>query len=101
MSHGRAAGKNHNSFYVRSDGQARLTARICRPSEFYGFGKPQSISNGAIIEPLAKGKSARVFLRDETLPTPIYTPGTSRAMALQGYAPEPYGRSFFLMTKTG
>jgi nucleoside-diphosphate-sugar epimerase len=60
----------------------RLTAMICRAPEFYGPGKTQSITNSAIIEPLAKGKPARVFLRDDTLRTLIYTPDASRAMAL-------------------
>lgn len=76
--------------------QHRLTAMICRAPEFYGPGKTQSITNSAIIEPLAKGKPARVFLRDDTLRTLIYTPDASRAMALLGNTPDAYGQTWHL-----
>lgn len=76
--------------------QQRLTAMICRAPEFYGPGKTQSITNSAIIEPLAKGKPARAFLRDDTLRTLIYTPDASRAMALLGNTPDAYGQTWHL-----
>lgn len=74
----------------------RLTALICRAPEFYGPGKTQSITNSTIIEPLANGKPARVFLRDDTLRTLIYTPDASRAMALLGNTPDAYDQTWHL-----
>lgn len=76
--------------------QTRLTAMICRAPEFYGPGKTQSITNSAVIDPLARGKAARVFLRDDTLRSLIYTPDASRAMALLGNTPDAYGQSWHL-----
>ncbi|HVV92326.1 MAG TPA: NAD-dependent epimerase/dehydratase family protein [Hyphomicrobiales bacterium] len=76
--------------------QKRLTAMICRAPEFYGPGKTQSITNSAIVEPLLQGKTARVFLRDDTLRTLIYTPDASRAMALLGNTFDAYGQSWHL-----
>lgn len=76
--------------------QKRLTAMICRAPEFYGPGKTQSITNSAIIEPLAQGKPARVFLRDDTLRSLIYTPDASRAMALLGNTSDAYGQTWHL-----
>lgn len=76
--------------------QTRLTAMICRAPEFYGPGKTQSITNSSIIEPLARGKAARVFLRDDTLRSLIYTPDASRAMALLGNTPDAYGQTWHL-----
>jgi len=74
----------------------RLTAMICRAPEFYGPGKTQSITNSSIIEPLAQGKAARVFLRDDTLRSLIYTPDASRAMALLGNTSDAYGQTWHL-----
>lgn len=76
--------------------QKRVTAMICRAPEFYGPGKTQSITNSSIIEPLARGKAARVFLRDDTLRSLIYTPDASRAMARLGNTPEAYGQTWHL-----
>lgn len=76
--------------------QKRLTAMICRAPEFYGPGKTQSITNSAILEPLRNGKSARVFLRDDTLRSLIFTPDASRAMALLGNTPDAYGQTWHL-----
>jgi len=77
-------------------GQGRLTAMICRAPEFYGPGKTQSITNSAIIEPLARGGTARVLLRDDTLRSLIYTPDASRAMALLGNTPDACGQTWHL-----
>ncbi|ODT74175.1 MAG: NAD-dependent epimerase [Pelagibacterium sp. SCN 64-44] len=74
----------------------RLAATICRAPEFYGPGKTQSITNTAIIAPLAQGKAARVFLRDDTVRSLIYTPDASRAMALLGNTPDAYGQTWHL-----
>lgn len=74
----------------------RLTALICRAPEFYGPGKTQSITNSSIIEPLARGKAARVFLRDDRLRSLIYTPDASRAMALLGNTGDAYGQTWHL-----
>ncbi len=76
--------------------QERVAAMICRAPEFYGPGKTQSITNSAIIEPLARGRAASVFLRDDTLRSLIYTPDASRAMALLGNAPDAYGQTWHL-----
>jgi len=76
--------------------QKRLTAMICRAPEFCGPGKTQSITNSSIVEPLAQGKAARVFLRDDTLRSLIYTPDASRAMAMLGNMPDAYGQTWHL-----
>lgn len=76
--------------------QSRVTAVICRAPEFYGPGKTQSITNSAILEPLRDGKRARVFLRDDTLRSLIFTPDASRAMALLGNTPDAYGQTWHL-----
>lgn len=76
--------------------QERLSAVICRAPEFYGPGKTQSITNSAILEPLRNGRSARVFLRDDTLRSLIFTPDASRAMALIGNTPDAYGQTWHL-----
>lgn len=81
---------------LRAIDKQLLTAMICRAPEFYGPGRTQSITNSAIIEPLAKGKTARVFLRDDTLRTLIYTPDASRAMALLGNTTDAYGQTWHL-----
>lgn len=74
----------------------RISAMICRAPEFYGPGKTQSITNSAILEPLRDGKRARVFLRDDTLRSLIFTPDASRAMALLGNTPDAYGQTWHL-----
>lgn len=76
--------------------QGRVTAMICRAPEFYGPGKTQSITNSAILEPLRNGKAARVFLRDDTLRSLIFTPDASRAMALLGNTLDAYGQTWHL-----
>lgn len=74
----------------------RIEALICRAPEFYGPGVTQSITNTTIIDNLKSGKKARVFLRDDTLRTLIYTPDASRAMALLGNTPSAYGQTWHL-----
>ena len=74
----------------------RLEAVICRAPEFYGPGKTQSITNMLVIEPLKAGKKPKVFLRDDTKRTLIYTPDASRAMALIGNTPDAYGQTWHL-----
>jgi len=74
----------------------RISAVICRAPEFYGPGKTQSITNSAILEPLREGKRARVFLRDDTLRSLIFTPDASKAMALLGNTPDAYGQTWHL-----
>ncbi len=76
--------------------QRRVAAMICRAPEFYGPGKTQSITNSAILEPLRDGKRARVFLRDDTLRSLIFTPDASRAMALLGNTQDAYGQTWHL-----
>ncbi|WP_193164284.1 NAD-dependent epimerase/dehydratase family protein [Microbulbifer hainanensis] len=76
--------------------EGRVQAMICRAPEFYGPGKTQSITNSTIIDNLKSGKSAKVFLRDDTLRSLIYTPDASRAMALLGNTPEAYGQTWHL-----
>ncbi len=55
--------------------QGRVQALICLAPEFYGPGKTQSITNSTIIDTLLAGKKAKVFLRENTLRSLIYTPG--------------------------
>ncbi len=74
----------------------RVQAMICRAPEFYGPGKTQSITNRMLIEPLKGGKTARMFLRDDTLRSLIYTPDASRAMAWLGNAPDAFGQTWHL-----
>ena len=77
-------------------GGGRVQAMICRAPEFYGPGKTQSITNSTIIDNLKSGKPAKVFLRDDTLRSLIYTPDASRAMALLGNTPDAYGQTWHL-----
>lgn len=81
---------------LKAMNRKRLSAMICRAPEFYGPAKTQSITNSSIIEPLTQGKAARVFLRDDTLRSLIYTPDASRAMALLGNTPDAYGQTWHL-----
>ncbi len=74
----------------------RVQALICRAPEFYGPGITQSITNATVIDPLKAGKSAKVFLRDDTLRSLIYTPDASRAMALLGNTSDAYGHTWHL-----
>ncbi|UXD88601.1 NAD-dependent epimerase/dehydratase family protein [Thalassolituus hydrocarboniclasticus] len=74
----------------------RIKALICRAPEFYGPGQTQSITNSVVLEPLLKGDKARVFLRDDTLRSLIYTPDASRAMALLGNTPDAYNQTWHL-----
>lgn len=74
----------------------KVNALICRAPEFYGPGLTQSITNSTVIEPLKAGKKARLFLRDDTLRTLIYTHDASRAMALLGNTPEAFRQTWHL-----
>ncbi|MBY8158178.1 NAD-dependent epimerase/dehydratase family protein [Vibrio fluvialis] len=76
--------------------QGRVNAVICRAPEFYGPGKTQSITNSTIIDSLLRGKTAKVFLRDDVKRSLIYTPDASRAMALLGNTPDAYGQTWHL-----
>tara|TARA_Y100000588_G_scaffold18317_1_gene18880 strand:- start:578 stop:1507 length:930 start_codon:yes stop_codon:yes gene_type:complete len=76
--------------------QGRVDAVICRAPEFYGPGQTQSITNTTVIDNLLAGQPAKVFLRDDTLRTLIYTPDASRAMALLGNTPDAYGQTWHL-----
>ena len=76
--------------------QKRVSAMICRAPEFYGPGMTQSITNTTVIEPLMAGKKAKVFLRDDTRRTLIYTPDASRSMALLGNTADAYGQTWHL-----
>ncbi|MBW7469821.1 NAD-dependent epimerase/dehydratase family protein [Marinobacter sp. M216] len=73
-----------------------IEAVICRAPEFYGPGRTQSITNSTVIDNLLAGKPAKVFLRDDTLRTLIFTPDASRAMALLGNTPDAYGQTWHL-----
>lgn len=76
--------------------QKRVQAMLCRAPEFYGPGITQSITNTTVIDNLKSGKTPKVFLRDDTLRTLIYTPDASRAMALLGNTPDAYGQTWHL-----
>ncbi|AUH33672.1 NAD-dependent epimerase/dehydratase family protein [Paracoccus tegillarcae] len=74
----------------------RVTGMICRAPEFYGPGKTQSITNSSVIDPLAAGKAARVFLSDDTLRSLIFTPDASRSMVLLGNTPDAFDQTWHL-----
>ncbi len=74
----------------------RVEAMVCRAPEFYGPGQTQSITNTTVIDCLLAGKPAKVFLRDDTLRTLIFTPDASRAMALLGNTADAYGQTWHL-----
>ncbi|EKE73935.1 NAD-dependent epimerase/dehydratase family protein [Gallaecimonas xiamenensis] len=81
---------------LKAMAKGRVQALICRAPEFYGPGKTQSITNATAINPLKAGKAAKVFLRDDTLRSLIYTPDASRAMALLGNTPDAFGQTWHL-----
>lgn len=74
----------------------RIEGLIARAPEFYGPDRTQSITHATIIEPLRQGKRAKVFLRDDTRRSLIYTPDASRAMAWLGNAPDAFGQTWHL-----
>lgn len=74
----------------------RVEGLIARAPEFYGPDRTQSITNSTVIEPLRQGKKAKVFLRDDTERSLIYTPDASRAMAWLGNTPDAYGQTWHL-----
>lgn len=76
--------------------QRRVEAVICRAPEFYGPGQTQSITNTTVVDNLLAGKPAKVFLRDDTLRSLIYTPDASRAMAWLGNTADAYGQTWHL-----
>lgn len=76
--------------------QGKVQAMICRAPEFYGPGKTQSITNTLVIDNLKAGKAAKVFLRDDTLRTFIFTPDASRAMALLGNTADAFNQTWHL-----
>ena len=73
-----------------------IVALIARAPEFYGPERTQSITQSTLIEPLKRGKKARVFLRDDTQRTLIYTPDASRALALLGNTPDAFDQTWHL-----
>ena len=73
-----------------------IVALIARAPEFYGPERTQSITQSTLIEPLKRGKKARVFLRDDTQRTLIYTPDSSRALALLGNTPDAFDQTWHL-----
>lgn len=77
-------------------GNKNIEALICRAPEFYGPGKTQSITNATVIDSLKARKKAKVFLRDDTRRTLIFTPDASRAMALLGNTPDAFGQTWHL-----
>jgi len=76
--------------------RGRVQGMICRAPEFYGPGKTQSITNSTVIDNLRSGRTARVFLRDDTLRSLIYSPDASRAMELLGNTSAAYGQTWHL-----
>jgi nucleoside-diphosphate-sugar epimerase len=74
----------------------QIEAVICRAPEFYGPGKTQSITNTIIFENIKQAKKLKVFLKDNTLRTLIWTPDASKAMALIGNTPDAYSQTWHL-----
>lgn len=76
--------------------RGRIEAMVCRAPEFYGPGRTQSVTNVTVLAPLRAGKTAKVFLRDDTLRSLIFTPDASRAMALLGNTPDAWNQVWHL-----
>lgn len=74
----------------------QLEAVICRAPEFYGPGKTQSITNEIIFNNIKNEKKLKVFIKDNTLRTLIWTPDASKAMALIGNSPDTYNQTWHL-----
>ena len=74
----------------------QIEAVICRAPEFYGPGKTQSITNTIIFENMKQDKKLKVFLKDDTLRTLIWTPDASKAMALIGNTLDTYNQTWHL-----
>ena len=73
-----------------------IEAVICGAPEFYGPGKTKGLTNSLIFENLKNGKEPKVFLKDSVLPTLIFTPDASKAMALIGNTTDTYGQTWHL-----
>jgi len=74
----------------------QIKAVICRAPEFYGTGKTQSITRTIIFENIKQNKKLKVFLKDNTLRTLIWTPDASKAMALIGNTADTYNQTWHL-----
>jgi nucleoside-diphosphate-sugar epimerase len=73
-----------------------IEAVISRAPEFYGPKNTMSITNSTIFENIKNKKKLKVFLRDDTFRTLIYTPDASRAMALIGNTPDAFNQTWHL-----
>lgn len=74
----------------------QIEAVICRAPEFYGPGRTHGITNTIIFENIKQGKRLKVFLKDNTLRTLIWTPDASKAMALIGNTSDAYNQTWHL-----
>ena len=74
----------------------QIEAVICRAPEFYGPGKTHGITNNIIFENIKQCKKLKVFLKDNTLRTLIWTPDASKAMALIGNTPDASNQTWHL-----
>jgi nucleoside-diphosphate-sugar epimerase len=74
----------------------QIEAVICRAPEFYGPGKTHGITNTIIFENIKQGKKLKVFLKDNTLRTLIWTPDASKAMALIGNTSDAFNQTWHL-----
>jgi nucleoside-diphosphate-sugar epimerase len=74
----------------------QIEAVVCRAPEFYGPGKTHSITNTLIFENIKQGKKLKVFLKDNTLRTLIWTPDASKAIALIGNTSDTYNQTWHL-----
>lgn len=74
----------------------KIDAVICRAPEFYGPGKTKSFTNLLIFDAIRKGEKPKVFVRDDTKRTLIYTPDASAALALIGNTPQAYRQTWHL-----
>lgn len=74
----------------------KLNAVICRAPEFYGPENTQSITNSLIFNSIQAGKTPKIPISDQTARTLIWTPDTSRAVALIGNTPDSYGQTWHL-----
>jgi nucleoside-diphosphate-sugar epimerase len=74
----------------------QIEAVICRAPEFYGAGKTKSYTNMVIFNNIMQGKKLKVFIKDNTLRTLIWTPDASKAVALIGNTPDAYHQTWHL-----
>ena len=81
---------------LEASAAGQLEALIARAPEFYGPGQTQSVTTTMVVDPLWKGETAKVLLREDTRRSLIFTPDASRALALLGNTADAFGQTWHL-----